>query len=187
MGPSKEHTKPIWRRSTQQGQMADHWVGGGLYPGSLTGTCEEDTDTQEAPDDIRECLHGLMHTRLSMCMLGLLRGKWSDAPGSQTPAVPVNTVQIKDLLSPLNFVFSAGDIEFRHFYTVSFLFLLKKTLHPEEVLLGKSLSIDPQESCTSLQHCVFFFTEIGTDQSPNLPPGAGCAPPLWCNTINVVE
>lgn len=47
----------------------------GLYPGTPSGTIVEDTDTQEAPDDIRECLHGLMHTRLSMCMLGLPQGK----------------------------------------------------------------------------------------------------------------
>ena len=38
---------------------------GGLYFGV------EDPDAQEAPDDIIECLHGLVHNRLSMCMFGL--------------------------------------------------------------------------------------------------------------------
>lgn len=48
---------------------------GALYPGTPSGIVVKDADTQEAPDDIRECLHGLMHTELSMCMLGLPWGK----------------------------------------------------------------------------------------------------------------
>lgn len=54
-------------------------------PGTPSGTVVEDTDTQEAPDDIRECLHGLMHTRLSMCMLGLPWGRVIRCPGITDP------------------------------------------------------------------------------------------------------
>lgn len=37
----------------------------------LAGTPEEDREKQEATNENRSCLYGLMHTRLSMYMLGL--------------------------------------------------------------------------------------------------------------------
>lgn len=37
----------------------------------VVGTYEEKPERQEATNENRSCLYGLMHTRLSMCMLRL--------------------------------------------------------------------------------------------------------------------
>lgn len=115
----------------------------GLYPGTPSGTVVEDTDTQEAPDDIRECLHGLMHTRLSMCMLGLSWGKWSDAPASRTPAVAVITIQNGHAITSVGLLWPIPVLCDIFTLFPSCLFLQKR-VYPEEVELVKSMWLDPR-------------------------------------------
>lgn len=100
---------------------------GVLYPGTPSGIVVEDADTQEAPDDIRECLHGLMHTKLSMCMLGLSwGGQVIRCPRITDPCCACkqgskygHAITSVDLISNSKFFFF-------HFYTVSFLFILDR-------------------------------------------------------------
>lgn len=69
--PVKNRTSQLGADPPTKGPRWSIAVMGVLYPGTPSGIAVEDADTQEVPDDIRECLHGLMHTKLSMCMLGL--------------------------------------------------------------------------------------------------------------------
>lgn len=162
------------------------WIAdsGGLHPRALAGTFVEDTDAQEAEDDIIECLHGLVHNRLSMCMFGLAWCKWSDALGPWTPAVPANTGhnKVKSDSSVLGI-----------FTVVPFCLLLQLTAYHEDGHLGKSIRNDTQSSNLPVPDPVLFWvffiiTGMRRDQSPYLPPaGAGHVPSMGCDSMIVVS
>lgn len=140
---------------------------GGLHPSSLTGTFVEDTNTQEAPDDITECLHDLIHNRLFMSTFALAWGKWSEALGSWNPAEPANTGQnkVKSEYSVLGHLQS-----FLPVYCCSWQSIMtSRKNHPQRYAIFQT----PANR--------FFH------QSPNLPlAGAGHVPSLWCDSMIVV-
>lgn len=86
-----------------------------------------ETQTQEAPDDITECLQVFMYNRLSMCMFGFAWCKWLDALGSWTPA------KVKSDSSVLGI-----------FTVFPSCLLLQLTVYHEDGHLGKSIHRDTQ-------------------------------------------
>lgn len=63
---------------------------GGHHPMVSHWDSVEDTDTQEAQDDITECLHDLIRDRLSMWTFAFAWCKRSEALGPWNPAAPAN-------------------------------------------------------------------------------------------------
>lgn len=168
--------------------MFDHCVGGSLSRDSFGDCCRRHRHTGSPRWHQRMFTWPHAHQAVHV-YAGLTRGQVIRCPGITDPCCGRKHNPKRSHAIASVGLLSVQCQPYVTFFTVSFLFIPAEDglscgsrVSKEHLTLSTGVFSNPP---SSRQH--FFLTWMRRDQSPKLPLGAGPAPPLWCDTTDVVE